>query len=83
MTNVSIVSIIIPAKNEPESLPSVLDQFKNLGHEVYVVLENEDKATINFIKGKKCNIIYQKKKGLRKCNNRGDISNQNKIFLYI
>ena len=60
MTN---LSIIIPAKNEPESLPSVLDQFKNLRNEVYVVLESEDKATINSIKGKKCNIIYQKKKG--------------------
>ena len=58
MTN---LSIIIPAKNEPESLPSVLDQFKNLRNEVYVVLESEDKATINSIKGKKCNIVYQKK----------------------
>ena len=60
MTN---LSIIIPAKNEPESLPSVLDQFKNLGHEVNVVLESEDKTTINSIKEKKCNIIYQKKNG--------------------
>tara|TARA_B000000460_G_C21390342_1_gene337861 strand:- start:86 stop:280 length:195 start_codon:yes stop_codon:yes gene_type:complete len=59
MTN---LSIIIPAKNEPESLPFVLDEFKNLGHEVYVVLEGEDKVTINSIKGKKCNIICQKKR---------------------
>ena len=59
MTN---LSIIIPAKNEPESLPFVLDEFKNLGHEVYVVLESEDKVTINSIKGKKCNIICQKKR---------------------
>ncbi len=58
MTN---LSIIIPAKKEPESLPFVLDQFKNLGYEVYVILESEDKVTINSIKEKKCNIIYQKK----------------------
>ena len=60
MTN---LSIIIPAKKEPESLPFVLDQFKNLGYEVYVILESEDKVTINSIKEKKCNIIYQKKNG--------------------
>ena len=60
MTNLTIV---IPAKNESESLPTVLDYFSNKNYKVCVVLEKSDIKTIDSIKNKKCKIVYQTKKG--------------------
>lgn len=60
MTNLTIV---IPAKYESESLPTVLSQFINKNYEILVVLEKSDFKTIEAIKNKNCKIIYQTKKG--------------------
>jgi len=57
------LTIVIPAKNEAESLPTVLDQFVNKDFEIFVVLEKTDSETIKSIENKNCKIIYQTKKG--------------------
>ena len=57
------LTIVIPAKNETESLPTVLDQFVNKDFEIFVVLEKTDTETIKSIENKNCKIIYQTKKG--------------------
>ncbi len=57
------LTIVIPAKNEAESLPTVLDQFVNKNFEIFVVLEKTDSETIKSIENKNCKIIYQTKKG--------------------
>tara|TARA_B100000131_G_scaffold305589_1_gene331720 strand:- start:1011 stop:1676 length:666 start_codon:yes stop_codon:yes gene_type:complete len=57
------LTIVIPAKNEAESLPTVLDQFVNKDFEIFVVLEKTDTETIKSIENKNCKIIYQTKKG--------------------
>ena len=57
------LTIVIPAKNEAESLPTVLDQFIDKDFEIFVVLEKTDTETIKSIENKNCKIIYQTKKG--------------------
>ena len=57
------LTLIIPAKNEKESLPSVLDELKKYNLKIIIVLEKEDLDTINSIKGYDCKILYQKNKG--------------------
>ena len=57
------LTIVIPAKNEAESLPTVLDQFVNKDYKIFVVLEKTDIETIKSIQNKNCKIIYQTKKG--------------------
>ena len=65
------LTLIIPAKKEAESLPSVLDELKNFNLKIIIVTEKEDQATIDSIKDKKNNheILFQKKKWLWECNN--------------
>jgi len=57
------LTIVIPAKNEAESLPTVLDQLVDKDFEIFVVLEKKDTETIKSIENKNCKIIYQTKKG--------------------
>ena len=57
------LTLIIPAKNEKESLPSVLNELKKYNLKIIVVLEKEDLDTINSIKEYDCKILYQKNKG--------------------
>jgi len=57
------LTLIIPAKNEKESLPSVLSELKKYNLKIIVVLEKEDLDTINSIKEYDCKILYQKNKG--------------------
>ena len=56
-------TLIIPAKNEKESLPQVLNELKNKNIKTHIILEKTDKKTIESTSGYKCKIIYQKKKG--------------------
>ena len=60
MTN---LTLIIPAKNEAESLPSVLNELKNFNFKKIVILEETDKSTIESIKNFDCEILYQNQKG--------------------
>ena len=59
----SDLTLIIPAKNEVESLPQVLDELKSFNFKINIVLESSDKLTIESIKNYNCNIIYQDSKG--------------------
>ena len=59
------ISLIIPAKNEVESLGAVLKEIKNINFvdEVIVVVDNKDDNSIPVIKKFKCKLIIQSKKG--------------------
>ena len=57
------LTLIIPAKNEKESLPDVLDELKKYNLKIIIILEKDDLDTINAIKGYDCKILYQKNKG--------------------
>ena len=57
------LTLIIPAKDEGDSLPHVLDSLKNLTCKIKVSLKNNDKATIDSINNKNIEIFYQSGKG--------------------
>ena len=59
----SDLTLIIPAKNEKESLPKVLDELKGFNFKKNIILEASDKLTIDAIKNYDCKIIYQDSKG--------------------
>ena len=59
----SDLTLIIPAKNEKESLPKVLDELRNFNLKKNVILEASDRLTIESIKDYDCEIIYQDSKG--------------------
>ena len=53
------LTLVIPAKDEADALPKVLEEIKTIGCEVIVVLESKDIETIKSIKNYNCKIIYQ------------------------
>ena len=57
------LTLLIPAKNESESLPSVLDEIKDFKCKKKVILSSDDTATINAIKNYDIEIIYQNNRG--------------------
>ena len=57
------LTLVIPAKKEKESLSKVLDELKPYNLKIIVVLEKEDIETIDSIKDKNCEILYQVNKG--------------------
>lgn len=57
------LTLVIPAKNEEGSLPTVLNEIKNYECSVMVVLEETDKATIDSIKNFDCKVIFQNGSG--------------------
>ena len=57
------LTLIIPAKDESDSLPQVLDSLKNLTCKIKVSLQINDKATIDSINDKNIEIFYQSGKG--------------------
>ena len=59
----SDLTLIIPAKNEKESLPKVLDELKGFDYKKNVILEASDRLTIEAIKTYDCKIIYQDSNG--------------------
>ncbi len=59
----SDLTLIIPAKNEQESLPKVLDELKGFNFKKNIILESSDTPTIEAIKIYDCKIIYQESKG--------------------
>ena len=44
------ITLIIPAKNESESLPFVLKELKSFEYEIFIILEKSDTKTIASIK---------------------------------
>ena len=59
----SKLTLIIPAKNESESLPKVLQELKNFKYNISIILNESDYKTIEAIKEFGVEIIYQKNKG--------------------
>ncbi len=57
------LTLVIPAKNEKESLPQVLEELKKFDLKILVVLEEEDIDTIDSIKNYNCKILNQSKRG--------------------
>lgn len=57
------LTLVIPAKKEKESLPSVLREIEHLNCEKNIILEKTDTETIESIKDFNCKIIYQNGKG--------------------
>ena len=57
------LTIIIPAKNEEESLPIVLDSITNLDCKITVSVQKDDLKTIRSIENKNIKIFYQSKTG--------------------
>ena len=57
------LTLIIPAKNESESLPIVIESLKSLDCKIKVSLKNNDINTINSIKEKNVEIFYQSGNG--------------------
>ena len=58
------LTLIIPTKKESESLPIFLEEIKNLDCKKLIVLEKEDRDTINAIyDNKDIEILFQKKNG--------------------
>jgi glycosyltransferase involved in cell wall biosynthesis len=57
------LTLIIPAKNEAESLPIVLDELKKFQYKINVVLHSTDIKTVKAIQNYKINITYQKNFG--------------------
>ena len=59
----SDLTLIIPAKNEKESLPKVLSELQRFDFNINIILEASDKLTIESVKTYNCKIIYQDFKG--------------------
>ena len=57
------LTLIIPAKNEADSLPTVLEEIKDYQCEIIIILEPTDTETINSTKNYNCKLIYQSDKG--------------------
>ncbi len=57
------LTLVIPAKYEKESLPSVLQELKFYKVNIVVVLEESDHETIRAIDSFNCKILFQKNKG--------------------
>ena len=57
------LTLIIPAKNEAESLPKVLEELNSYDFKISIVLHESDATTIEILKKHNVEIIYQKNKG--------------------
>ena len=57
------ITLVIPAKNEAESLPNVLDELLKYNIKKIVVIPSEDKKTREAIKKFECKILSQEGKG--------------------
>jgi len=57
------LTLVIPAKNEAESLPIVLDELKKSNYKIDIILHITDLGTIQAIREYDVNIIYQENFG--------------------
>ncbi|MDB9811245.1 glycosyltransferase [Candidatus Pelagibacter sp.] len=57
------LTLLIPAKNESESLPKVLEEVRNLNCKKKIILKKDDILTIDAIKNFDVDIIYQNNSG--------------------
>jgi len=57
------LTLVIPAKEEKESLPQVSNELKKYKLKKIVVLEKKDIYTIKSIRNYNCTVLFQRKKG--------------------
>jgi glycosyltransferase involved in cell wall biosynthesis len=57
------LTLLIPAKEESESLPLVLEELKKYNCKKLVVMDKNDKITVNSIQKFDCEILFQKNLG--------------------
>ena len=76
----SDLTLIIPAKNEKESLPKVLDELVKYNLKKNIILEASDKTTIEAIKTYDCRIIFQDSKGYGDALKKGIETVETKFF---
>ena len=57
------LTLVIPAKEEKESLPQVLNELKKYKLKKIVVLEKKDIYTLKSIRNYNCTVLFQRKKG--------------------
>ena len=57
------LTLIIPAKDEAESLPEVLRELKDFKCNIIIILEETDTQTIKSIESFKCRIVFQSGRG--------------------
>lgn len=74
------ITLVIPAKNEPESLPKVLDELKSYNIKKIIVMSNEDVSTLNSIKKYDEKILFQTGKGFGNALREGISSVTTKYF---
>ena len=53
------LTLVIPAKNEAECLPEVLNELKNFDCKKIIVIPKNDLDTLNAVKNFDCKIIKQ------------------------
>ena len=74
------LTLVIPAKNESESLPSVLKELEKFNVKKIIVMSNDDLETCNSIKRYNETIVYQKGKGFGNALRTGIHSVETKFF---
>lgn len=57
------LTLLIPAKQEAESLPMVLEELKKFNCQKLIVMDKNDVETINAVKDFDCHILFQSTKG--------------------
>ena len=57
------LTLVIPAKKEEVSLPSVLKEIKNFDCAIIIIVEEQDKSTIQAVKDFDCKVIFQNGRG--------------------
>ena len=74
------ITLVIPAKNEPESLPKVLDELLKYKIKKIIVIPTEDKKTREAIEKFNCKILSQEGKGFGNALIQGINSVETKYF---
>ena len=63
MNNLENLTLVIPAKEEPNALPIVLKELSNYNCKKIVVIKDDDIQTFESIKNLNCEIVFQTKNG--------------------
>ena len=79
----SDLTLIIPAKNEKESLPKVLDELKRFDFKKNVILDASDRLTIEAVKTYDCKIIYQDSNGYGNALKKGIETIETEFFVFL
>lgn len=59
------ITLVIPAKNEPNALPLVLSEIKNMNIpvKILIIMDKDDIKTFESTKGFDCDVIFQSRRG--------------------